>query len=62
MHKNNKLLISFSFILLLFISNLNSYEPDWKSLDQRPIPDWYDKAKIGMYTISYIILINLDMN
>lgn len=23
------------------------YEPDWESLDSRPLPQWYDDAKIG---------------
>ncbi|CAG0915163.1 unnamed protein product [Notodromas monacha] len=25
-----------------------TYEPTWESLDSRPIPDWYDKGKIGV--------------
>lgn len=25
------------------------YEPNWKSLDSRPLPQWYDKAKIGIF-------------
>ncbi|KAL3267007.1 hypothetical protein HHI36_011155 [Cryptolaemus montrouzieri] len=25
------------------------YEPNWKSLDSRPLPDWYDEAKIGIF-------------
>ena len=25
------------------------YSPDWDSLDSRPLPDWYDKAKIGIF-------------
>lgn len=25
------------------------YEPNWKSLDSRPIPAWYDKAKFGIF-------------
>ncbi|XP_041364484.1 alpha-L-fucosidase-like [Gigantopelta aegis] len=25
------------------------YEPNWKSLDSRPIPSWYDEAKIGIF-------------
>ncbi|XP_076075542.1 alpha-L-fucosidase-like [Mytilus galloprovincialis] len=25
------------------------YEPDWKSLDSRPLPSWYDEAKIGIF-------------
>lgn len=23
------------------------YEPTWDSLDKRPLPKWYDEAKIG---------------
>jgi hypothetical protein len=25
------------------------YTPDWPSLDSRPIPDWYDEAKVGIF-------------
>lgn len=25
------------------------YTPDWESLDQRPLPSWYDEAKIGIF-------------
>ncbi|XP_064478244.1 alpha-L-fucosidase-like isoform X1 [Ornithodoros turicata] len=25
------------------------YEPNWKSLDTRPLPSWYDEAKIGIF-------------
>ena len=25
------------------------YTPDWDSLDSRPLPDWYDDAKIGIF-------------
>uniref|UniRef100_A0A0L8G9Q7 alpha-L-fucosidase n=1 Tax=Octopus bimaculoides TaxID=37653 RepID=A0A0L8G9Q7_OCTBM len=25
------------------------YSPDWCSLDTRPIPKWYDDAKIGIF-------------
>lgn len=25
------------------------YEPNWKSLDSRPLPSWYDDAKIGIF-------------
>jgi len=25
------------------------YEPDWESLDKRPIPAWYDDAKLGIF-------------
>ncbi|XP_011270296.1 hypothetical protein CAOG_08685 [Capsaspora owczarzaki ATCC 30864] len=25
------------------------YQPNWQSLDSRPIPDWYDRAKFGIF-------------
>ncbi|MPC34845.1 Alpha-L-fucosidase [Portunus trituberculatus] len=25
------------------------YEPEWKSLDSRPLPPWYDEAKVGIF-------------
>ncbi|XP_073840092.1 alpha-L-fucosidase [Musca autumnalis] len=25
------------------------YEPNWASLDKRPLPDWYDEAKVGIF-------------
>lgn len=27
----------------------NKYLPEWDSLDTRPLPEWYDKAKIGIF-------------
>ena len=32
-------------------NNLRSskYTPDWESLDSRPLPEWYDDAKIGIF-------------
>jgi len=38
-------------IVLLFMhlqSRAFGYEPNWSSLDSRPLPDWYDGAKIGI--------------
>nr|CAG4651697.1 EOG090X03KG [Triops cancriformis] len=26
-----------------------SYEPNWESLDTRPLPSWYDQAKFGIF-------------
>lgn len=26
-----------------------TYKPTWDSLDSRPLPEWYDKAKIGIF-------------
>ena len=25
------------------------YQPNWDSIDSRPLPDWYDEAKIGIF-------------
>ena len=25
------------------------YEPNWPSIDSRPLPPWYDEAKIGIF-------------
>ena len=25
------------------------YKPNWKSLDSRPLPEWFDDAKIGIF-------------
>lgn len=25
------------------------YLPEWSSLDQRPLPSWYDEAKLGIF-------------
>ena len=27
--------------------NFKKFEPTWESLDARPLPEWYDNAKIG---------------
>lgn len=39
------------FISTLFLVNANqvSYEPDWDDLDDHPLPQWYDAAKIGIF-------------
>ena len=25
------------------------FSPDWPSLDSRPLPSWYDEAKVGVF-------------
>ena len=27
----------------------SGYEPSWDSLDSRPLPLWYDQAKVGIF-------------
>ncbi|KAG5668370.1 hypothetical protein PVAND_016311 [Polypedilum vanderplanki] len=31
------------------IKNFKRYEPEWESLDSRPLPSWYDDAKVGIF-------------
>jgi alpha-L-fucosidase len=50
---NNKYYLT--FFVLLALSNVVSikgqgkYTPDWASLDTRPLPGWYDDAKVGIF-------------
>ncbi|CAF0754252.1 unnamed protein product [Didymodactylos carnosus] len=41
------------FTLLLAVSQyiriFGQYSPNWDSLDTRPLPQWYDEAKIGIF-------------
>lgn len=45
--------ISFLLCLLcIFVVTLTEsqkYKQTWESIDSRPIPEWYDDAKIGMF-------------
>ena len=37
-------------IVLTFASIINAkYEPNWDSLDKRPLPGWYDEGKFGIF-------------
>ena len=49
-----KLLLHAYALLIVIISFLFStvtcqYQPNWKSLDARPLPSWYDEAKLGIF-------------
>ena len=39
------------FLLVTCFSNVSCtrYEPNWESLDSRPLPAWYDESKIGIF-------------
>ncbi|GJQ87120.1 Fuca [Trypoxylus dichotomus] len=39
------ILVALQFFLLVY----GTYEPTWESLDSRPLPEWYDQAKIGIF-------------
>jgi Alpha-L-fucosidase. len=36
-------------ILLGSIVAYAQYDPTWESLDTRPLPQWYDDAKFGIF-------------
>lgn len=36
-------------VLYGFIFGSSSYQPTWDSLDQRPLPQWYDESKFGVF-------------
>lgn len=44
--------ITLAPLLLLLVFSypvLSDYEPNWDSLDARPLPSWYDEAKFGVF-------------
>ena len=44
--------LSYSFVFILsIISTINcaDYKPTWESLDTRPLPQWFDQSKIGIF-------------
>ena len=42
------LYIALAFLLLHDINAIH-YQPNWPSLDSRPLPLWYDEAKVGIF-------------
>ena len=46
--KMKAVLLILSFYLLSSVVS-ERYMPTWESLDSRPLPEWYDKAKIGIF-------------
>ena len=34
---------------LLWVWVYGQYEPNWESIDSRPLPSWYDEAKVGIF-------------
>ena len=37
-----------TFLLALSLTSAQ-YQPNWESLDARPLPKWYDQAKFGIF-------------
>jgi alpha-L-fucosidase len=45
-----KMCYQYIFALLgVAASSVAQYTPDWQSLDSRPLPQWYDDAKVGVF-------------
>ncbi|XP_037602464.1 plasma alpha-L-fucosidase [Sebastes umbrosus] len=43
------LMVSFLLSMLFIGTCRGKYEPTWDSIDSRPLPDWYDQAKFGIF-------------
>jgi len=54
-----KLVLLVSGILLVGIVQVraqNVYQPDWESVDSRPIPGWFEDAKLAfLFTGAFIL-------
>ncbi|XP_067138020.1 alpha-L-fucosidase-like [Centruroides vittatus] len=35
-------------LVFVYLTGAN-YQPNWESLDSRPLPEWFDKSKIGIF-------------
>ena len=36
-------------IISVFTIVTAQYEPNWASIDSRPLPSWYDESKVGIF-------------
>lgn len=45
----SKTIFPILLIVSLFSDFIFPYEPNWNSLDKRPLPEWFDRAKIGIF-------------
>lgn len=43
------LLVLICFIRSYHVNSQETYKPTWESLDSRPIPDWFQNAKFGIF-------------
>lgn len=41
--------ILLSFLLTALFASAQNYQPDWASLDSRPVPKWFTDAKFGIF-------------
>lgn len=40
---------SWGFLFLLMGGCYCQYKPTWESIDSRPLPEWFDQAKFGIF-------------
>ena len=45
----SSVLLLLGVVLLTNCAYAKKYEPNWKSIDSRPLPAWYDEGKIGIF-------------
>ena len=48
---DNKVIVLAVILSLSYIGGIHStrYDPTWESLDKRPLPNWYDQSKVGIF-------------
>lgn len=45
-----KKVLTLAFVVMCFqLSAQNTYQPNWESLDKRPVPEWFSDAKFGIF-------------
>jgi len=42
-------IIALHFCCVVNTAVAKKYEPNWDSLDSRPLPQWFDEAKVGIF-------------
>ena len=47
----DRVLLSLSTLISFLAAGKCAYQPNWDSLDARPLPVWYDEAKVGLFPV-----------
>jgi alpha-L-fucosidase len=47
--KMKKLVLPLLILLISFHLNAQKYEPTWESIDSRPVPQWFEDVKFGIF-------------
>lgn len=42
-------MLALALVAAAVVHSSLAYEPTWESLDTRPLPQWYDDAKFGIF-------------